>query len=283
MLMLARITDLQADLRDRTKAMRQASEMRRLAEVLDPPAAEPEAEAAPHRHRHRKTSPAQRALRVVDAAVLIAGGLGAALKYIVAAHRPMAAALGSAAAVLTAATVTGVPGAIMSPSPARAAAVPAPAASAAPVPSSPPLPPARPSADGGAHRTRPSAFSTAPVAPPAAPGSSASPSASPSATPLPPLLVVSATQISLGVAAAGQVTLTAERGQVDWRATAGSGVSLSAYRGALQAGQPVTVVIAVLDPSLAGSADIRFWPGGAVITVTWDALSVLPSPTLPVP
>ena len=128
----------------------------------------------------------------------------------------------------------------------------------------------------------------APPARPPAPRRDAPPKAAAAAnasqTPAAPgTLQLSANSVAVGTGFAGQITLTAMGGAVDWSASSSSPaqVSLSSYAGTLRAGQSVTLTVDVTHGPNAGSATLSFQaPGSApqVVQVSWTATAYRPSP-----
>jgi hypothetical protein len=119
---------------------------------------------------------------------------------------------------------------------------------------------------------------TQPLPPGAAPGArpNGAGSGGSGSSAAPGTLQLSAGGVVLGGGSTGQITLTAAGGPVSWSATvSGSGqVSLSSYRGALNAGHRVTVLVQVSRGSGAGSAAVSFQGNGSdtqVVPVTWSA------------
>jgi len=127
---------------------------------------------------------------------------------------------------------------------------------------------------------------------PAAPGVGGTPAS-------PGTLQVSADSVAVGTGSAGQLTLTAAGGPVNWSASSSSParVSLSSYSGTLQAGQSVTLTVTVIRGAGPGSAIISLEPPAAApqtVQVSWTALSrgpgrpdhpryPRPSPSTPAP
>jgi hypothetical protein len=109
------------------------------------------------------------------------------------------------------------------------------------------------------------------------PPPSASPSPSPSASASAPAgtLTVSPATVDLGTGSAGQVTLTAVGGSVNWLAGSPSGlITLSSYSGTLQAGQSVTLGVTVARGGQGGSAQIWLEPPAAApqaVQVNWQS------------
>ncbi len=109
----------------------------------------------------------------------------------------------------------------------------------------------------------------------------------------PGTLEVSTDSRAVGTGSAGQITLTAVGGTVNWSASTSSPaqVSLSSYSGTLRAGQSVTLTVAVTRGASEGSATIFFEPPASApqtVQVSWTALSngperPGPSPSAPAP
>src|SRR6266571_5267314 len=121
-----------------------------------------------------------------------------------------------------------------------------------------PLPPGRgPAAQNGA------------PARPAGPGPGATPAA-------PGTLQLSTASVEIGAGSAGRITLTAVGGAVTWSASssAPNQVSLNSYAGTLQAGQSVTLTVAVMRGAGQGSATLSFEPPAwapQLVQVSWLA------------
>ena len=135
-----------------------------------------------------------------------------------------------------------------------------------------------------------------PVKPPATQKSAAPAPATTAAggTPASPgTLEVSTASLAVGTGSAGQITLTAVGGTVNWSASTSSPaqVSLSSYSGTLRAGQSVTLTVAVTRGASGGSATIFLEPPASApqtVQVSWTALSNGPerpglSPSAPAP
>ncbi len=104
---------------------------------------------------------------------------------------------------------------------------------------------------------------------PAVPGGAGTPASSGT-------LQVSTDSAAVGTGSAGQFTLTAVGGAVNWSASssAPAQVSLSSYAGTLQAGQSVTLTVAVTRGAGAGSASISLEPPASapqIVQVSWTA------------
>jgi hypothetical protein len=101
-----------------------------------------------------------------------------------------------------------------------------------------------------------------------------SPSAPASASTPAGTLTASPATVDLGTGSAGQVTLTAVGGSVNWLAGSPSGlITLSSYSGTLQAGQSVTLGITVTRGGQGGSAQIWLEPPAAApqtVQVNWQ-------------
>jgi hypothetical protein len=121
-----------------------------------------------------------------------------------------------------------------------------------------PLPPGRgPAAQNGA------------PARPAGPGPGGTPAA-------PGTLQLSTASVEVGAGSAGRITLTAMGGAVTWSASSSvpNQVSLSSYAGTLQAGQSVTLTVAVMRGAGQGSATLSFEPPASapqLVQVSWLA------------
>jgi len=104
---------------------------------------------------------------------------------------------------------------------------------------------------------------------PAVPGGAGTPAS-------PGTLRVSTDSVAVGTGSAGQFTLTAVGGAVNWSASssAPAQVSLSSYAGTLQAGQSVTLTVVVTRGTGAGSAIISLEPPASapqIVQVSWTA------------
>ncbi|MBO3748249.1 hypothetical protein J5X84_19420 [Streptosporangiaceae bacterium NEAU-GS5] len=79
----------------------------------------------------------------------------------------------------------------------------------------------------------------------------------------------------LGSAAGGTVTLLARNGSVSWSAIATGGIVLSPKKGSLKAGATTRVIVAIQDPSSAGSGTVSFRSAGGApsCSVKWDGAS----------
>jgi DNA-directed RNA polymerase specialized sigma24 family protein len=89
-------------------------------------------------------------------------------------------------------------------------------------------------------------------------------------------LQLSTASVNVGTGSAGQITLTAVGGAVSWSASssAPNQVSLSSYAGTLQAGQNVTLTVAVTRGAGQGSALLSFEPPASapqLVQVSWAA------------
>ncbi len=105
----------------------------------------------------------------------------------------------------------------------------------------------------------------------------------------PGTLQLSTNDVAVGTGSAGQITLTAVGGEVDWSATssAPSRVSLDSYTGTLQAGQSVTLTVLITRGGGGGRATISFEPPASApqaVLVSWRPLpGGHPSPPAPTP
>jgi len=119
-----------------------------------------------------------------------------------------------------------------------------------------------PSAKAAAtQKSAPQPAPTGPGTPPASPGT----------------LQLSTNDVAVGTGSAGQITLTAVGGEVDWSAisSAPSRVSLDSYTGTLRAGQSVTLTVLITRGAGGGSATISFEPPASVpqaVLVSWTPL-----------
>jgi hypothetical protein len=89
-------------------------------------------------------------------------------------------------------------------------------------------------------------------------------------------LQLSTASVNVGTGSVGQITLTAVGGAVSWSASssAPNQVSLSSYAGTLQAGQSVTLTVAVTRGAGQGSAPLSFEPPASapqLVQVSWAA------------
>jgi len=108
--------------------------------------------------------------------------------------------------------------------------------------------------------------------------------------PSPGTLQLSANDVAVGTGSAGQITLTAVGGAVDWSATssAPARVSLDSYSGTLQAGQSITLTVLIARGADGGSATISFEPPASApqtVLVSWMPMPRVhrwyPSPPAP--
>lgn len=95
-------------------------------------------------------------------------------------------------------------------------------------------------------------------------------------------LEVSPARLALGSSGAGSFTIDATGGDVDWSASVTAPLRLTPGAGELGPGDVQILFVRVVSDH-AGSATITFQPGGARLTVSWDAPPSSPPPTTPPP